>query len=164
MKLTAIAVALAVAASLAIVSAGSGAHDDAQTSGRNAPKAKTLRYVIRFAPPTFVDHPPAGFNKGDNVVIEGEVFDQRNTSKIGRHYAYCSFVIPGQILDCTSSTVIDGQGMLVAEGVTRPGGEGVNALVGGTRDFKGAQGTRTLVTRPRTGEIIEADLTFRRVR
>ena len=161
MKRFALLATAAVAVPVAIFASQSGADRAARTS---ATTVSRLHYVIRFPAPTFVDHDPPGFHKGDNVIIEGDAFDRANRRRVGRHFGVCTFVVPGRTLQCTSSTAIDGRGQLVAEGAVRPGGEGVAPLVGGTGTFAGARGERTLTTRPRRGNLIEADVIFRLVR
>ena len=122
---------------------------------------ETLHYVIRFPAPTFIDNQPAGFSRGDAVVVAGELYDARNRRRVGRRQAFCVQVDPGETLQCSASSVISGRGQLVDVGSARPGGEGRVPIVGGTGDFEGARGSRTLKTRHRTGDVIVADLRIR---
>ena len=144
---------------------GLGAVSMVNTSAGEPPrKAKTLRYVLRFPAPLFVDHAPAGFSAGDNVVVSGSIYDRRGRRRLGRHQAFCVHTVVGKALQCTTTTVVSGRGQLVSEGSFKPGGVGTVALVGGTGDFEGARGIRRFTTRPRTRDLIEGDLTFRYVR
>lgn len=128
---------------------------DASTSRHST----TLRYVVRFLPPAGVDNPPRGFSPGDNVIFAGEALDRGNR-RVGTHQGFCTVTIPGQALQCSSTTEIARRGQLVAEGNASPGGAGTIAVVGGTGDFKGARGQRLLVERPRSGRELVSDVTF----
>ena len=134
---------------------------DASAERTRERRATTLHYVIRFPAPTFIDNAPRGFSRGDSVVVAGDLYDRRNRRKVGRRQAFCVQIDPGRTLQCTATSVIAGRGQLVDEGSARPGGEGRVPIVGGTGDFEGARGSRTLTTRPRTGDLIVADLKIR---
>jgi allene oxide cyclase len=124
-------------------------------------EAQTQLVVIEHAEnETVVDLAAEGDSVGDTLVFSNELYDDRNSSLIGRSEGSCVRTVVGQSWECTFTISME-QGSLVVVGPFYDDGKGSFAIVGGTGEYADATGQMSLeASATSTTEHPEWEFTF----
>ncbi len=134
-----------IAGALAVVLAVSCA--SIASAGGGGDKRQVIRLTAKSVGTAFVDNGQAGINRGDRLVVDGDLF--RGAKKVGQADEDCVFVrVEGSVptIDCVASVTLPG-GQITFHGRAKvaPGTQTANAAVtGGTGSYRTARGEATL--------------------
>ena len=142
MKRLAIMAGLTVAA-LGLVAAATGARTSDGPKDRDKDKGRVIHVVERATSDTVTDTGAAGDSVGDLLTFANDVFDERNTTKVGTDQGYCIRVVAGASWECFW-TILLAKGQITVEGPFLDAGPSVLAITGGTGAYAGARGSMEL--------------------
>ncbi len=148
---TAALTALAVTAAVAGTSIAAGPVADTAVT-----KPTIYDYKLTSTHPFFVDNGDPDTSSGDMFGASGKI--ESKGHKVGTFASNCVAVLPNG--RCGATLVLEGRGRIELSGLFRfseQQAQSVLAIVGGTRDFRNAGGTATLVPEGK-GEIQQVEL------
>jgi hypothetical protein len=115
----------------------------ASGDGRSGGSGKTITVIEHATTDTTTDTGAAGDTVGDLLTFANEVFDARDTTKVGTDQGYCIRVVAGTSYECNWTTFLPG-GQIVVEGPFLDAANSTLAITGGTGRYRGARGTMDL--------------------
>ena len=134
------AVALAVTLSVGAWGKGHG-----KAKGHQKPKGHTVT-VIEHATTDATTNPGQADGTGDVLTWANDVFDAKDSAKVGTDQGYCIRVVAGQSYECNWTTFLPG-GQITVEGPFYDTKDSTLAITGGTGRYRDARGTMELHAR-----------------
>jgi hypothetical protein len=131
------AVALAVTLSVGAWGKGHG-----QAKGHQKPKGHTVT-VIEHATTDATTNPGQADGTGDVLTWANDVFDAKDSAKVGTDQGYCIRVVAGQSYECNWTTFLPG-GQITVEGPFYDTKDSTLAITGGTGRYRHVRGTMDL--------------------
>jgi hypothetical protein len=121
-------------------------------------EATALTVVERATTDVVIDVGDAGDTLGDMLAFGNDLYDQANTTVVGRDQGQCFRSNPGLSWECVWTNILE-DGSITVEGPFYDDLQDVElAITGGTGAYAGASGTMTLHARDEMGT--ELDFTF----
>ena len=102
--------------------------------------------VIEHATTDAVTNPGQADGTGDVLTWANDVFDAKDSAKVGTDQGYCIRVVAGQSYECNWTTFLPG-GQITVEGPFYDTKDSTLAITGGTGRFRGARGEMELHSR-----------------
>jgi allene oxide cyclase len=131
------AVALAVTLSVGAWGKGHG-----KAKGHQKPKGHTVT-VIEHATTDATTNPGQADGTGDVLTWANDVFDAKDSAKVGTDQGYCIRVVAGQSYECNWTTFLPG-GQITVEGPFYDTKDSTLAITGGTGRYRHVRGTMDL--------------------
>jgi Allene oxide cyclase len=131
-----IGVALAVA--LAVGAWGKG-----QGKGPQKAPGHSLTVVEHPTTDTTTDTGAAGDSAGDLLTFANEVFDAKDSAKVGTDNGFCVRTVAGQAYECNWTTFLP-KGQITVEGPFYDAKDSTVAITGGTGRYRHVRGTMDL--------------------
>jgi hypothetical protein len=112
----------------------------------SATAATTFTVIERFAKGTFLDLGDQGYSQGDMSVFHNKIYDEANTTMVGRDQGLCTVISTKQhSWECISTIFVeDGASSITVENPFYDTKDSVGAVTGGTGTYSGASGTFTV--------------------
>jgi hypothetical protein len=117
----------------------------------------TLRYQAQIVEESWLDLGAPGNSQGDQDIVRGPLFDATGSTRVGSFEGVCIVTQPSPSQgQCTLTARISGEGQLTSQGHSLiPFVRFANAVTGGTRTFRGAQGqVNGVALTPATLELV----------
>jgi len=115
----------------------------ASGDGHSRNSGKTITVIEHATTDTTTDTGAPGDSVGDVLTFANEVFNARDTTKVGTDQGYCIRVVKGTSYECNWTTFLPG-GQIVVEGPFLDAANSTLAITGGTGRYRGARGTMDL--------------------
>ena len=131
------AVALAVTLSVGAWGKGHG-----KAKGHQKAKGHTVT-VIEHATTDATTNPGQADGTGDVLTWANDVFDAKDSAKVGTDQGYCIRVVAGQSYECNWTTFLPG-GQITVEGPFYDTKDSTLAITGGTGRYRHVRGTMDL--------------------
>lgn len=107
---------------------------------------KTITVIEHATTDATADTGAPGDSAGDVLTFANDVFNARDTRKVGTDQGYCIRTVAGVAYECNITTFLAG-GQLVVEGPFYDAKDSVLAITGGTGRYRKARGTMELHAR-----------------
>lgn len=148
MKRTFLIVGVAVAAVVAAGFVAQARSTHGPTQRAPSRSVTTVHVIERATTDTTIDVGPSGDSTGDILTFSNDVFDETNTTKVGRDQGECTRinVVDGS-WECHWITFLKG-GAITVEGPFFDGKSSVLPITGGRGKFKDASGSMKLSALP----------------
>src|SRR4051812_6919753 len=132
--------ALAFATTLAVGAWGKG-----QGTGKGPKKATGHTLTVIEHPDTDVttDTGAPGDSAGDVLTFANDVFDAKDSTKVGTDNGYCVRTVAGQAYECNWTTFLS-KGQITVEGPFYDAKDSTLAITGGTGRYRHVRGTMDL--------------------
>ena len=130
------AVALAVTLSV-------GAWGKGQGKGPQKARGHSLTVIEHATTDATTDTGAAGDSAGDVLTFANEVFDAKDSTKVGTDNGYCIRTVAGAAYECNWTTLLP-KGQITVEGPFYDDGNSVLAITGGTGIYRDAGGEMEL--------------------
>jgi hypothetical protein len=132
--------AVALAVSLSVGAWGKG-----QGSGQGQQKARghSLTVIEHPTTDTTTDTGAAGDSTGDILTFANEVFDAKDSVKVGTDNGFCIRTVAGQAYECNWTTFLP-KGQITVEGPFYDTQDSTVAITGGTGRYRHVRGTMDL--------------------
>jgi allene oxide cyclase len=101
-------------------------------------------HVIEHATTDAVTNGSADDAAGNVLTFANEVFDAKDTKKVGSDQGYCIRIVVGKTWECNWTTFL-ADGQITVEGPFSDSGNTVLAITGGTGKYKNARGSMELI-------------------
>jgi allene oxide cyclase len=134
-------VVVAIAATAALLAAVT-----AVGSGSKSSPGKTLTVVEHATTDATTDTGAAGDSAGDVLTFSNDVFNAKDTTKVGTDQGSCIRTVPGESYECAFTTLLPG-GHITVEGPFYDKANSTLAITGGTGRYRNARGTMDLEAR-----------------
>src|SRR4051794_16129554 len=129
--------ALVIAGSLAVGAWGKG-----HGKGHAKARGHTVT-VIEHATTDATTNPGQADGTGDVLTFANDVFDSKDSAKVGTDQGYCVRVVAGQSFECNWTTFLPG-GQITVEGPFYDAKDSTLAITGGTGRYRHVRGTMDL--------------------
>src|SRR5262245_51849804 len=100
--------------------------------------------VVEHATTDAVTNGSADDAAGNVLTFANEVFDSKDTKKVGSDQGYCIRIVVGKTWECNWTTFL-ADGQITVEGPFSDTGNTVLAITGGTGKYKNARGSMELI-------------------
>ena len=130
------AVALAVTFSV-------GAWGKGQGKGHAKAKGHAVTVIEHATTDATTDTGAPGDSAGDVLTFANEVFDSKDSAKVGTDNGYCIRTVAGQAYECNWTTLLPG-GQITVEGPFYDAKDSTLAITGGTGRYRHVRGTMDL--------------------
>jgi allene oxide cyclase len=117
-----------------------------QPGKSQAKGGKTLTVIEHATTDATTDTGAPGDSAGDILTFANDVFDRKDTRKVGTDQGYCIRTVPGVSYECSFTTLLAG-GQLVVADPFYDAKDSVLAITGGTGRYRNARGTMELHAR-----------------
>jgi allene oxide cyclase-like protein len=134
-------VVVAIAATAALLAAVT-----AVGSGSKGNSGKTFTVVEHATTDATTDTGAAGDSAGDVLTFSNDVFNAKDTTKVGTDQGSCIRTVPGESYECAFTTLLPG-GHITVEGPFYDKANSTLAITGGTGRYRNARGTMDLEAR-----------------
>ena len=129
--------ALALAVTFSVGAWGKG-----QGKGHQKAKGHTVS-VIEHATTDAITNPGQADGTGDVLTWANDVFDAKDSAKVGTDQGYCIRVVAGVSFECNWTTFLPG-GQITVEGPFYDAKDSTLAITGGTGRYRHVRGTMDL--------------------
>ena len=146
--LSVLVLALATAAGVAFAASSGGGRGHDKHNGLPIRHGKVI-HVVEHATTDAVTNHADGVNTdtvGDVLTFTNDVFDEKDSSKVGSDQGYCIRMIVGMSWECVWTTFLPG-GQITVEGPFYDTKDSVLAITGGTGAYRFARGWMELKSR-----------------
>ena len=146
--LSVLVLALATAAGVAFAASSGGGRGHDKHNGLPIRHGKVI-HVVEHATTDAVTNHADGVNTdsvGDVLTFTNDVFDEKDSSKVGSDQGYCIRMIVGESWECVWTTFLPG-GQITVEGPFYDTKDSVLAITGGTGAYRFARGWMELKSR-----------------
>jgi len=137
---------LVVIAVLALAVAASGKQSGKSHSKGGGKGGKVVTVIEHATTDATTDTGAKGDSVGDVLTFANDVFDAKDTTKVGTDQGYCIRVIVGTSYECNWTTFLPG-GQITVEGPFYDAKDSVLAITGGTSKYRNARGSMQLHSR-----------------
>jgi allene oxide cyclase len=134
-------VVVAIAATAALLAAVA-----AVGSGSKSSSGKTFTVVEHATTDATTDTGAVGDSAGDVLTFSNDVFNAKDTTKVGTDQGSCIRTVPGESYECAFTTLLPG-GHITVEGPFYDKANSTLAITGGTGRYRNARGTMDLEAR-----------------
>jgi hypothetical protein len=114
--------------------------------GNHHQGGETITVIEHATTDATADTGAPGDSAGDVLTFANDVFNARDTRKVGTDQGYCIRTVAGVAYECNITTFLAG-GQLVVEGPFYDARDSVLAITGGTERYRKARGTMELHAR-----------------
>ena len=142
MKRFAILAALGAVALAVTLSVGAWGKGQGKAKGHQKPKGHTVT-VIEHATTDATTNPGQADGTGDVLTWANDVFDAKDSAKVGTDQGYCIRVVAGVSFECNWTTFLPG-GQITVEGPFYDEKDSTLAITGGTGRYRHVRGTMDL--------------------
>ena len=146
--LSVLVLALATAAGVAFAASSGGGRGHDKHNGLPIRHGKVI-HVVEHATTDAVTNHADGVNTdsvGDVLTFTNDVFDEKDSSKVGSDQGYCIRMIVGESWECVWTTFLP-RGQITVEGPFYDTKDSVLAITGGTGAYSFARGWMELKSR-----------------
>ena len=146
--LSVLVLALATAAGVAFAASSGGGRGHDKQNGLPIRHGKVI-HVVEHATTDAVTNHADGVNTdsvGDVLTFTNDVFDEKDSSKVGSDQGYCIRMIVGESWECVWTTFLP-RGQITVEGPFYDTKDSVLAITGGTGAYSFARGWMELKSR-----------------
>jgi allene oxide cyclase len=141
----AVAVTAVLLAAVTAVGSGSKGSHDKQGHGKGS-HGKTFTVVEHATTDATTDTGATGDSAGDILTFANQVFDAKDSKKVGTDQGSCIRIVPGGSYECSWTTFLP-KGQITVEGPFYDKKDSTLAITGGTGRYRNARGTMDLQAR-----------------
>jgi allene oxide cyclase len=123
-----------------------GAWGKGQGGGQSKGKGRVLTVIEHATTDATTDTGAAGDSAGDVLTFANEVFDAKDSAKVGTDNGYCIRTVAGTAYECNWMTLLPG-GQITVEGPFYDAKDSTLAITGGTGRYRHVRGTMDLHSR-----------------
>jgi allene oxide cyclase len=112
----------------------------------NSRGGKVVTVIEHATTDATTDTGASGDSAGDVLTFANDVFNAKDTKKVGTDQGYCIRVVAGASYECNFTTLLTA-GQITVEGPFYDAKDSTLAITGGTGRYRGARGTMELHAR-----------------
>ena len=142
MKRFAVLAVLGAVALTVMLSVGAWGKGQGKAKGHHKAHGRTVT-VIEHATTDAVTNPGQADGTGDVLTFANDVFDAKDSTKVGTDHGYCIGVAAGQSYECSWTTFLPG-GQITTQGPYYVTSDSVVSITGGTGRYRHVRGQMEL--------------------